>query len=160
MSSVFNLRLSDLDSKKKSMTSVKDVSLSHFIKNNKQATTRKLHVSDLKASALKKLHVSDLKASALKSTDLKKSSSRSGKLRLSDLRSSSSSGKLHLSDLGKKKKTTSSSGRKLSLKDLFGGKRRKSRKGGAHDYDESLSASDIQAIKQSNGMYDLQNMDL
>ncbi len=146
-SSVFNLRLSDLDSKK-SKSSVKDVSLSHFIKNNKQATTRKLHLSDLKSSALKKLHVSDLKASAMKS----------GKLRLSDLRSSSSSGKLRLSDLGKKK--TSSSGKKLSLKDLYGGRRRKSRKGGAHDYDGSLSASDIQAIKQSNGMYDLQSMNL
>jgi hypothetical protein len=147
-SSVFNLRLSDLDSKK-SKSSIKDVSLSHFIKNNKQATTRKLHLSDLKSSALKKLHVSDLKASAMKS----------GKLRLSDLRSSSSSGKLRLTDLGKKKKT-SSSGKKLSLKDLFGGRRRKSRKGGAHDYDGSLSASDIQAIKQSNGMYDLQDMNL
>ena len=158
-SSVFNLRMSDLDKKKKSKSSIQDVSLSYFIKNNNKQT-RKLHVSDLKSSALRKLHVSDLKSSALKKSSFSSPSPFS-----SSKSKSKSSGKLRLSDLGKKKKTSSSStsSKKLSLKDLLGGKKRKSRRviiGGAHDYDGTLSTSDIEAIKQSNGMYDIEDMNL
>jgi hypothetical protein len=162
MSSVFNLRLSDLDSKSRA---VENVSLSRFIKDNKQVT-KKLQVSDLKVSALRRLHVSDLKGSATSKLRLshltnRKSKSSSGKLRLSDLAKerkskshskSKSSGKLRLSDLNKKSKSSSSRSRKLSLKDLLGG--------GSHDYNTSIDAVNSQAERQSSGMYNLEGMDL
>ena len=161
-SSVFNLRLSDLDSSR--TRAVKNVSLSQFMKDNKQVK-KKLQVSDLKVSALRKLHVSDLKGSAtsklrlshFSTTNNRRKSKSSGKLRLSDLATKSqskskSSGKLRLSDLNKKSKSSSSRNRKLSLKDLLGG--------GSHDYDTTLDAVNLQAERQSSGMYNLRGMDL